>query len=68
MITTDYAFVLRSKDGSVEVVHDRHVTGLFRRTDWLDLLADVGFEAEAVPCDHSEIEPGEYELFVCRRM
>lgn len=66
-ITTDYAFVLRSGDGSVEVVHDRHVTGLFRRADWLRLLADVGFEAEAVPCDHSEIEPGEYELFVCRR-
>ncbi len=67
MITTDYAFVLRSRDGSVEVVHDRHVTGLFRRSDWFRLLADVGFEAEAVPCDHSEIEPGEYELFVCRR-
>ena len=67
MITTDYAFVLRSGDGSVEVVHDRHVTGLFRRSDWLGLLADVGFRAEAVPCNHSEIEPGEYELFVCRR-
>ena len=68
MITTDYAFVLRSADGSVDVVHDRHVTGLFRRADWLRLLADAGFEAQAVPCDHSEIEPGEYELFVCRRV
>ena len=68
-ITTDYAFVLRSEDDSVEVVHDRHVTGLFRRADWLDLLAELGFEAKAVPCDdHSEIEPGEYELFVCRRL
>ena len=66
-ITTDYAFVLRSADGSVEVVHDRHITALFRREEWLGLLADVGFEAEAVECDHSDIEPGEYELFVCRR-
>ncbi len=66
-ITTDYAFVLRSADGSVEVVHDRHITALFPRAEWLRLLAEVGFEAEAVPCDHSEIEPGEYELFVCRR-
>ena len=66
-ITTDYAFVLRSKGGSVEVVHDRHITALFPRTEWLRLLTEVGFEAEAVPCDHSEIEPGEYELFVCRR-
>ena len=66
-ITTDYAFVLRSADGSVEVIHDRHITGLFSRDHWLGLLADVGFEAEAVDCGHSEIEPGEYELLVCRR-
>ena len=79
-ITTDYVFLLRTggggadgegeadeADGSVEVVHDRHVTGLFRRAEWLGLLAEVGFEAEAVQCDHSEMEPGEYELFVCRR-
>ena len=59
--------MLREADGSVEVVHDRHVTGLFRRADWLGLLEEVGFEANAVDCDHSEIEPGEYELFVCRR-
>ena len=67
-ITTDYAFLLRSADGSVEVVHDRHITALFRREEWLGLLAEVGFEAEPVECDHSEIEPGEYELFVCRRL
>ncbi len=66
-ITTDYVFLLRSADESVEVVHDRHITGLFPRAEWLRLLAEVGFDAEAVPCDHSEIPPGEYELFVCRR-
>jgi hypothetical protein len=27
----------------------------------------VGFEAKAVPCDHSELEPGSYEVFVARR-
>ncbi|MCY4555152.1 MAG: hypothetical protein OXF79_01915 [Chloroflexi bacterium] len=59
---------MREADGSVEVVHDRHVTGLFRRAEWLGLLADVGFEAVVVDCDHSEMEPGEYELFVCRRV
>ncbi len=66
-ITTDYAFLLRSADGSVEVIHDRHVTGLFSRAEWLRLLAEIGFEARAVPCEHSEIETGAYELLVCRR-
>ncbi len=31
---TDYAYVLRERDGSVEVVHDRHVEGLFPRETW----------------------------------
>ena len=44
----DYAVLLRETDGSVEVRHDRHVEGLFARQTWLDLLADVGFEARAV--------------------
>ena len=41
----DYAVLLRETDGSVEVRHDQHVEGLFARQTWLDLLADVGFEA-----------------------
>ena len=44
----DYAVLLREADGSVEVRRDQHVEGLFARQTWLDLLADVGFEARAV--------------------
>jgi SAM-dependent methyltransferase len=62
-----YAFLLRERDGSLSVEADRYVEGLFSRAEWLRLLAEVGFEAKAVPCDHSEIEPGSYELFVARR-
>jgi SAM-dependent methyltransferase len=64
----DYAFVLRAPDGGVRVEHDRHVEGLFSRADWLRLLADVGFDARVVPFDHSELEPGSYEVFVARRL
>lgn len=60
----DYMYCLRDKDGSVHVEHDRHVEGLFSRADWLRIFAEVGFAARAVPFDHSELEPGSYEIFV----
>lgn len=60
----DYAYVLREGDGSARVEHDRHIEGLFSRDEWLQVLADVGFVARAVPFDHSELEPGSYEVFV----
>lgn len=64
---TDYAYLLRGGDGSVRVVHDRHTEGLFSRTDWLRLLSEAGFEPSVVPFDHSELEPGTYEIFVARK-
>jgi hypothetical protein len=63
----DYAYLLRDADGAVRVEADRHIEGLFPRADWLRLLADVGFEAAAVLFDHSELEPGSYEVFACRK-
>jgi SAM-dependent methyltransferase len=65
--TVDYAYLLREEDGSVRVVHDRHVEGLFSRADWLRLLAEAGFRPGVVPFDHSELEPGTYEVFVARK-
>jgi SAM-dependent methyltransferase len=41
----DYAFLLRDVAGSVRVVHDRHVEGLFARTRWLAWFQDVGLSA-----------------------
>ncbi|HEX7242378.1 MAG TPA: class I SAM-dependent methyltransferase [Longimicrobiaceae bacterium] len=64
---TDYAYLVRDRDGSVRVVHDRHHEGLFSRTDWLRLLYEAGFRPSAVPFDHSELEPGTYEVFVARK-
>jgi SAM-dependent methyltransferase len=65
--TVDYAYLLREADGSVRVEHDRHLQGLFPRATWLGLLEEAGFRARAVPVDHSELEPGTYELFVATR-
>ena len=64
-VTTDYTYTFRERDGSVRVVHDRHIEGLFPRETWLRLLRQAGFEPNIVPFDHSELEPGVYELFVC---
>jgi len=61
--TVDYAILLRDGD-VVSVEHDRHVEGLFARGVWLQTLADVGFEARPVPFDHSDLEPGTYEIFL----
>lgn len=63
----DYAYLMRSGDGSVCVEHDRHVVGLFGRDDWLRLLGEAGFEPRVVPFDHSELEPGTHEIFVAKR-
>ncbi len=63
----DYAFLLRAADSAARVVHDRHIEGLFSRRTWLRLLSEEGFEPRLLPFDHSELEPGSYELFVARR-
>jgi len=67
MYTVDYAYMLRDRDGLVRVEHDRHVEGLFTRAQWLQTIADVGFEARSMLFDHSELEPGSYELFIGRK-
>ena len=64
-MTTDYTYTFRDSGGALRVVHDRHIEGLFARQTWLRLLREGGFEPSVVPFDHSELEPGTYEVFVC---
>lgn len=42
--TAEFAYLLRERDGSVRVEHDRHVMGMFSRDVWTRLLSEVGFE------------------------
>jgi SAM-dependent methyltransferase len=60
----DYAYMLRERDGIVRVEHDRHIEGLFGRSEWMKVIADCGFEPHNVPFPHSELESGSYEVFV----
>jgi hypothetical protein len=60
----DAAYLLREGDRPMRVEHDRHVLGLFARAEWLELLAEVGFDPRVMPFEHSELEPGSAEVFL----
>jgi SAM-dependent methyltransferase len=53
---TDFAVFLKEAGGSTRLVHDRHVSGLFARAEWLALLEEAGFEARALTdAEHREV-------------
>jgi len=62
----DFAYLLRERDGSVTVEHDRHVEGLFARETWLRLLAEAGFVPSAVQYPSEELV--RREVFVGRKI
>jgi SAM-dependent methyltransferase len=56
---TDMAYLLRDEGGAVEVVHDRHVMGLFSRAVWLASIQAAGFTALAASrAGTAEHDPG----------
>jgi len=61
---TDYVFMLRA-GGSVTMVHDHHVEGLFTRAEWDALLAEVGFEVATASRPGDDDHPD--LVFVVRR-
>jgi SAM-dependent methyltransferase len=61
---TDMAYLLRDERGAVEVIHDRHVMGLFSRAVWRGLIAAAGFEPLAVPFEHSSYSNTGHEVFL----
>ncbi len=65
--TVDYAYLLRARDGSAQVEHDRHIEGLFARAAWLRLLSEAGFQPRVEPLVHSEVEVGSCEVFVASK-
>lgn len=68
LVTTDFVHVLRVGDALPRTIVDRHIHGLFSRTVWQRLLAEVGFERVTVrPLIHSEVEPDTVEVFLAVR-
>jgi SAM-dependent methyltransferase len=64
---TEYAFLLRAPDGTVEAVHESHRLGLFPRADWLRFITDAGFDADAVTEVTTERDRTPRDFFVGRR-
>ena len=56
----DYAFLLRDATGVVQVLHDRHVEGLFPRSSWLGWFEEAGLTVE------SSIDRWNREVFIAR--
>jgi len=64
MYVADMAYLLRDVNGVVEVIHDRHLMGLFPRTVWLELISAAGFEPLAIPFEHSLYSDTGHEVFL----
>lgn len=65
-ITTQYVMALRGRDGSVRVIHDEHVTGIFSVATWIDLLTAAGFDpVAAIEPDEPDVAPDVF--FVAHR-
>ena len=60
-------YLMRDRNGEVECVFDRHECGLFSHDEWIKWLTEAGFEASSIPFDHSEIPPGDCEVFIGRK-
>jgi SAM-dependent methyltransferase len=60
----DFAILIRDRDGSTRVEHDRHTYGLFKRAEWLRLMRDVGFELNSIS---ALVDDFDRDLFVGRR-
>lgn len=61
---TDMAYLLRDESGAAEVIHDRHLMGLFPRTTWLELISSAGFEPLVVPFEHGSYSRAGHEVFL----
>jgi SAM-dependent methyltransferase len=59
--TVDFAYLLRDGNTPLRVVHDHHMFGIFSRDLWLQLLAEIGFEAKLVT------DPWGREVFACKK-
>ena len=45
---SEFVFLLREADGTVQLAHETHEFGLFSRARWLQVLSDAGFRARTV--------------------
>ena len=58
---TDFAIMLRDRNGDTRVVHDSHIEGIFPRAEWMRLLSKKGFEPSTLTDKWGR------EIFVAKR-
>jgi SAM-dependent methyltransferase len=61
VMDSDFVMITREADGSVQVFHDRHHTGLFSRAAWRQVFLDAGFAEPQVRPD-----PWRQDTFIAR--
>jgi len=54
----DFAYMMRDQTGDVQVMHDRHICGVFSKATWLDLMQQAGLEPTYRNLPHPEVPPG----------
>ncbi len=64
---SDMVYLIKDKQGNLQIEHDRHLLGLFPRQIWLKLLTNAGFQPQVIPFEHSQIEPGTCDVFIGRK-
>ena len=65
---SDMVYLIKDKQGNLQIEHDRHLLGLFPRQIWLKLLTNAGFQPQVIPFEHSQIEPGTSDVFIGRKI
>lgn len=63
---TQYVFVLRDADNTVQVVHEEHLFGLFERQTWLRILTAAGFRVDTTQ-ERTDEDRTPRELFLAHR-
>jgi SAM-dependent methyltransferase len=61
---TDMAYLMRAESGVVDVLHERHVMGLFPRAAWREMIAASGFAPLAVPFEHRSYSDTGHDVFL----
>ena len=56
MVYQSVMLYLIRRGGTLQIEHDRHITGLFPLRTWLELMEEAGFSVQKLPC-HQDSEP-----------
>jgi len=57
-------YLLRQGADEIRTVEDKHLCGLFSHAQWMEFMADAGFQPHSIPFEHSEIESGSAVVFL----